>query len=177
MSNVYFMIIRHNGLKEDIVKHIFNTIDECKTVEIKHIYYIKWSEDEKESSLLSLYDHITDEKAIEDIMDVNDVIMAGFILCDHVPIPPLEKVASDNWNVVTIKRTVRCKYGNVIHLSDTSEHAYNEIKKLLGLSREEVDEIVKRDKVSTEETTTHSELAEVFNKIKDGKEVLWTPKK
>lgn len=179
-ENVHFMAIRYNGLKREVFKHIFDTIKSFKTISIKAVYSIRWNENEKEERLLSFYDHIKDEKAIENIMQVNGLMMVGVILYDSDPIyPPKEDGPNSgkNWHIIRIKRIIRGKFGNVVHLSDTEVLAYKQMNNLLGLSKKEVDDIVNSGDVSIKEITTNHEIATNMNRIGDGREVLWTPKK
>jgi len=180
VNNIYFMIIRYNGLKKSIVDFIVKVIAEYESVKVKGMYFIEWSEEEKEEKLLKFYDHVRhDEEAVKNIMEVNGLIMVGIILYDNAPVdpPPTEKVSGKNWNMISIKRKVRNKFGNVIHLSDSTETALNEINNLLNMNRDQIDEIVKREGSTVKSIFTNSELAERFNKIKSGDEVLWTPEK
>lgn len=176
-ENVHFLVLRYNGLKEEIFKYVFETIKRYESIEVKAIYSIKWDESEKEEKLLSFYDHIKDENAIKDIMKVNDTIMLGVILYDHAPIPSKEETSGKNWHIIRIKRIIRGKYGNVVHLSDTEELAYKQIKNLLCLNKKDVAPILKSGGISIKEITTNHEAATRMNKIKDGREVLWSPKK
>lgn len=177
-ENVHFLVIRYNGLKKEIFNCIFNVINEFETIKVKAVYSIKWNEDEKEEKLLSFYDHIRDEAAIKDIMEVNGLMMVGVILYDDNPVaPPKEDGPNSgkNWHIIQIKRAIRGKFGNVVHLSDTEVLAYKQIKNLLGINKEEVNDIINSGIVNIKEITTHHEVATKMNKIKDGKEVLWTP--
>jgi len=176
-ENVHFLVIRANGLKDNIYKFVFNTIKKYESIDIKAIYTIKWDEGEREENLLSFYDHIKDEEAIADIMKVNGSVMVGVILYDNDPIPSKEETSGTNWHIIRIKRIIRGKFGNVVHLSDTEELAYKQIKNLLGLDRDSVATILKESDVSIKEVTTNHESAVIMNRIKDGRKVLWTPKK
>jgi len=176
-ENVYFLVLRYNGLKEEVFKYVFDTIKRYKSVDVKAIYSIKWAESAKEEKLLSFYDHIKDEKAIEDIMKVNGTVMLGVILYDNDPIPSKEETSGKNWHIIRIKRVIRGKFGNVVHLSDTEKLAYKQIKNLLGLSKKDVKPILESDSISIKEITTNHEAATRMNKIKNGREVLWSPKK
>ena len=179
-ENVHFMVIRYNGLNEDVFKYIFETIKTIETVDVKAIYSVKWSKSEKQEKLLSFYDRIKDKKAIDDIMRVNGLMMVGVILYDSYPVdPPKEDGPNSgkNWHMIRIKRIVRGKFGNVVHLSDTELLAYKEMKNLLGLSKADVSSIVSNDTISIKEITTNHEIATKMNKIADGREVLWKPKK
>lgn len=177
MGEVHFLVVRHNGLKEKVFKFVFDTIKRYESVDVKAIYSIKWDESEKEEKLLSFYDHIKDKEAIADIMKVNDTIMLGVILYDNDPIPSKEKTSGTNWHMIRIKRIIRNKFGNVVHLSDTEGLAYKQIKNLLGLTKEDAVLILKDDGISIKEITTNHETATRMNKIADGRKVLWSPKK
>lgn len=176
-ENVHFLVLRYNGLKEEIFKFVFDTIARYESVDIKAIYSIKWDESEKEDRLLSFYDHIKSEEAIADIMKVNTSIMLGAILYDNDPIPSKEKTSGKNWHMIRIKRIIRGKYGNVVHLSDTQKLAYKQIRNLLGLTEEDVKPIIESDGISVKEITTNHEVATRMNRIQDGRKILWSPKK
>lgn len=176
-ENVHFLVIRANGLKDHIYKFIFNTIKKYESIDIKAIYTVRWDDGDRKENLLSFYDHIRDEKAIADIMKVNGSVMVGVILYDNDPIPSKEETSGKNWHIIRIKRIIRGEFGNVVHLSDTEELAYKQIKNLLNLDRDNVASILKEKKISIKEVTTNHEVAIVMNKIKDGREILWTPKK
>ena len=181
MNNVYFVVVRYNGLKGKVFKYILDVIESIETIEVKAIYGVKWNLEDKENNLLSFYEHKKSQDAINDIIRVNGLMMAAIILYDREPCdPPAGEKHPDfctNWNATYIKRAVRSKYGNVVHVSDNTELAYGEIRKLLGLSKEKVDELVAGGKVDIREITTGNELARIFNKIKDGRKTLWTPEK
>jgi predicted XRE-type DNA-binding protein len=176
-DNVHFLVLRANGLREDIFQFVFDTIKRYDSIDIKAIYSVKWDESERKEKLLSFYDHIKDKAAIEDIMKVNDAIMLAVILYDNDPIPSKEKTSGINWHIIRIKRIIRAKFGNVVHLSDTEELAYKQIKNMLGLDRSDVAEVIKSEGISVREVSTNHEVVTTMNKIKDGKEVLWTPGK
>jgi hypothetical protein len=165
-EGIYCMVIRYNGLKKNIFNYIFKTIDIYKSIEIKAIYNVKWSEEEKEEKLLSFYDHITSKEAIKDIMKVNGLLMVVMILYDSTPveIPAREIVSGKNWNMIRIKRRIRDKFGNVIHLSDSTMTAYDEIYKLLDINEKELLNIVMGDGININELATNSYLAKHFNK-------------
>lgn len=169
-KNVYFMVIRYGGLKPAILKFILDTVSERDTVDVKAVYNIKWNASERKENLLSFYDHVSDKKAIKDIMEVNGLDMMAIILYDNQPTkPPLEDGTNsgDNWNTILLKRIIRSKFGNVVHVSDTSVTAHDEIDKLLGLSKKELSKITKSDKINMSELSTNSYLAKYFNKDQD----------
>jgi hypothetical protein len=177
-ENIHFMVVRYNGLKKEIFNHILDTIRSFETVDIKAIYNIKWNEDEKEEKLLSFYDHISDEKAIKNIMQVNGLMMVGIILYDNDPIPPPKEDGPNsgkNWHIIQIKRAIRGKFGNVVHLSDTEVLAFKQIHNLLGLSQNQIYTIINGSDTSIKEITTDNEIAINMNKIGDGGIVLWAP--
>lgn len=178
--NIYFMVIRYNGLNDVAVNYIMETVSKYNSIVIKGVYPIEWSQQEKKDNLLNFYKHVdNNEIIVKNILEVNGLIMVGMVLLDNNPIPPpvTEKVSGKNWNMISIKRSIRNKFGNVIHLSDSTETAYNEIYKLLSMKKNEVDILIKNKYITFGSTTTNNSLAKQFNKIKSGTEVLWTPTK
>lgn len=172
---IAFFIIRYNGFQyfEEILKFINSEQFHFKVI---GIYGVKWKESTRIPKLKILYPHkINDRISFKDIIDRNRNQLIAIICNDLHPLPSTPDTHSDNHNTVTVKRHFRSKYRNIIHVSDNEQLAYNEIQSVLNIEPVDIKRMIINHKSFIGLCDSSSEFIKIFNKIEDGRQVLWKP--
>jgi len=168
-------MVRYNGFN-----YLHDIIDFIKSkpfhFNILGIYGIKWSQSERKAKLSQLYNNqLSNKHKFTDILNRNKNVLIGIICLDNHPKKSTPDTHSDNHNTVIVKRHFRDMYGNILHVSDTEELAYKEINLTLGFSDSIINSMKYNRYPAIGQCESGDELIKVFNKIEDGRLVLWKP--
>jgi len=168
-------MVRYNGFD-----YLHDIVDFIKSkpfhFNILGIYGIKWAQSERKAKLNELYNNqVLDKDKFTDILDRNKNVLIGIICLDRRPKKSTPDTHSDNHNTVIVKRHFRDMYGNILHVSDTEELAYKEIRLTLGFNINIVNSMKYNRCPGIGQCKSGDELIKTFNKIEDGRVVLWKP--
>jgi len=175
LDKIAFFMVRYNGFQylDEIIKFINSTQFKFR---ILGVFGIKHSNDKFNSVLEKVYCHkLDDVKAMADIKDRNKNVLIGIICVDYAPKYATPDTHSDNMNTVIVKRHFREKYRNIIHVSDNEKLAYIEIGATLGFTPNDINCMLEGKVPTIGVCKSSSKLIEKFNKIEDGRKVLWQP--